>query len=75
MTVERLERLITSRQITEETGISRATIYRLLQNGAFPKPIRIGPRATRWLASDIKAWLVERKAASDEKDGLGSTDP
>ena len=64
MTIERLDRLLTSKQLTAETGISRSTIYRLLQNGAFPKPIRIGPRAMRWLESDIKAWIVERKALS-----------
>ena len=64
MTIQRLYRLLTSKQLTAETGISRSTIYRLLQNDAFPKPIRIGPRAMRWLESDIKAWLVERKALS-----------
>ena len=64
LTIERLDRLLTNKQITAETGISRSTIYRLLRNGAFPKPIRIGPRSMRWLASDIKAWLVEGKALS-----------
>ena len=64
MTIERLDRLLTSKQLTDETGISRSTIYRLLQNGAFPKPIHIGPRGVRWLELDIKAWLVERKALS-----------
>lgn len=64
MTIERLDRLLTSKQITAETGISRSTTYRLLQSGAFPKPIPIGPRGIRCLESDIKAWLVERKALS-----------
>ena len=67
MTIERLERLLTSKQIAEETGISRSTIYRLVQNGSFPKPIRVGRRCVRWLESDIKAWLAERKAAGEEK--------
>ena len=64
MNIERLDRLLTSKQLTDETGISRSTIYRLLQNGAFPEPIYIGPRGVRWLESDIKAWLVERKTLS-----------
>ena len=64
MTTERLERLLTNKQLIAEINISRATIYRLLRNGAFPKPIRIGPRSTRWLESDIKAWLADRKALS-----------
>ena len=64
MTTERLDRLLTSKQLIAETGISRSTIYRLLRKGEFPKPIRIGPRGVRWLESDIKAWLAERKALS-----------
>ena len=73
MSSERLDRLLTSKQIATETGISRSTIYRLLQNGAFPKPVRIGPRCTRWPESDIRQWLAERKASGEEKDGSGST--
>ena len=75
MSIERLERLLTSRQITEETGLHRSTINRLRQNGDFPEPIPTGPRGRRWRESDIRAWLAERRAAKDEKDGLGSTDP
>ena len=75
MSTQRLDRLLTSKQIAAETGISRSTIYRLLQNESFPKPIRIGPRCMRWPESDIKAWVAERKAAGEEKNGLGSADP
>ena len=74
MAVERLERLMTSRQITAEMGISRSTIYRLSRAGLFPEPIRIGPRGMRWLESEIKAWLLERRAAVGENDGLRTTD-
>ena len=59
-----LDPLLTIKQITAETGISRSTIYRLLQSGAFPKPISIGQRCIRWQESDIKAWILECKAQS-----------
>ena len=42
MNIERLDRLLTSKQLTDETGISRSTIYRLLQNGAFPSLYTLG---------------------------------
>ena len=64
MTTERLDRLLTNKQLVAEIGISRSTIYRLLQRGAFPRPISFGPRCMRWMESDIKAWLAERKALS-----------
>ena len=61
----RLDRLLTCKQVAAETGISRSTIYRLLEKDkSFPKPIPIGPRGKRWLESDIAAWIVERKASS-----------
>ena len=57
MNIERLDRLLTSKQLTDETGISRSTIYRLLQNGAFPERIYIGPHGVRWLESASKPGL------------------
>ena len=58
---EPLDRLLTIKQIAAQTGISRSTIYRRIQEGEFPKPVRIGPRATRWPESEIKIWLDELK--------------
>ena len=37
-----LDRLLTSKQVTAEIGISRSTIDRLTRKGLFPPPIRIG---------------------------------
>ena len=55
-----LERLLSSRQITSETGISRATIYRLSRNGEFPQALKIGPRGLRWKESAIRDWIETR---------------
>ena len=55
----RLDRLLACKDITAETGLSRSTIYRLVRDGSFPKPIPIGPRGMRWLESDIRAWIEE----------------
>jgi len=39
-------------------GISRSTIYRLMQNGDFPRPIKLGRRAVGWKSEDIDKWLL-----------------
>ena len=49
------DRLLRRRQVEEITGMSRSTIYKMMQNGEFPRPVRIGPAAVRWRASDIRA--------------------
>lgn len=39
------------------TGVSRATIYRLLAAGKFPKPVRPVPGVVAWRAGDVMDWL------------------
>jgi prophage regulatory protein len=42
------------------TGLSRSTIYSLMQTGSFPRPARIGDRAVAWPEAEIEAWIAER---------------
>ena len=36
-----------------------------MQNGDFPKPINLGPRAVGWIESEIEEWLIDRIAQRD----------
>ena len=38
------------------------TLYGWMAQGTFPRPIKVG-RASRWLASEVDAWVAERIAA------------
>lgn len=40
--------------------LSRSTIYRMVQAGTFPKPVKIGKRASAWRESDVLAWIESR---------------
>jgi hypothetical protein len=40
-------------------------IYRLIAEGKFPAPIRIGPRRVVWLTDEIEAFLDARRAERD----------
>ena len=42
------------------TGLPRSTIYRLISQGKFPKPIKLTARSVGFLASDIDAWIKSR---------------
>ena len=48
--------LLRRADVERRTGLSCTTIYRLMRAGAFPEPVRVGPRAVRWPASEIEAW-------------------
>ena len=38
------------------TGLSRSTLYRLIADEKFPRPVRLGPRAVAWRRADVEAW-------------------
>ncbi|EFJ0518408.1 AlpA family transcriptional regulator, partial [Escherichia coli] len=47
--------------ITQLTGLTDKWFYRLIRDGAFPAPIKLG-RSSRWLKSEVEAWLQARIA-------------
>ena len=50
--------------VLEATGLSKATIYRLLDSGDFPPRVKLSPRCVGWRVKDVDAWLSERAEAS-----------
>ena len=48
--------------VIQATGLGRSTIYRLVANGAFPRPVHLGPRAIAWRWSDLEQWSATRTA-------------
>jgi prophage regulatory protein len=42
------------------TGLSRSSIYAMMDSRDFPRPIRIGRRAVAWPESSVLAWLADR---------------
>ena len=63
------DRLLRRRDVESTTGMSRASIYRLMQQGDFPRPVKVGSTAVRWKESEIAAWMESRPVATSE---LGS---
>lgn len=43
--------------VLERTGLSRATLYRKINNGTFPRQIAISTRCAAWRDSAIRAWI------------------
>ncbi len=47
------------------TGLTDKWFYKLIQEGKFPRPVKFG-RSSRWLRSEIEAWVQERVKLSRE---------
>ncbi|EGJ1915110.1 AlpA family transcriptional regulator [Escherichia coli] len=57
------DQLVDMRFITKLTGLTDKWFYKLIKDGAFPTPIKLG-RSSRWLQSEVEAWLQARIDAS-----------
>ncbi|SQK72148.1 helix-turn-helix transcriptional regulator [Tatumella ptyseos] len=45
--------------ITTYTGMTDKWFYKLIQDGVFPKPIKLG-RSSRWFKSEVESWMQQR---------------
>jgi prophage regulatory protein len=53
-------------QVQELTTLSRATIYRLIKQGKFPKQIKLSERSSGWIETEVLDYLdncIERRGA------------
>lgn len=57
-------RILRRPEVETRTGLSRSTIYAMISDGSFPKPVRLGKRAVGWRESDIASWLSSLEMAA-----------
>ena len=50
------DRILRIGAVLERTGLSRSTLYRKVQDGTFPRPLRIAERCSGWRESQVQAW-------------------
>ena len=60
-----VEGLIRLGQVKHLTGLSKATLYRKMSAGEFPRPVRLGVVARAWPLSEVQDWIVQRIAVRE----------
>jgi prophage regulatory protein len=50
--------------VKQRTGLSRSSIYLRASEGTFPQPVKLGARASGWIAEEVDAWIAARIAAT-----------
>ncbi|EEV5942243.1 TPA: helix-turn-helix transcriptional regulator [Escherichia coli] len=53
------DQLVDMRFITKLTGLTDKWFYKLIKDGLFPRPIKLG-RRSRWKQSEVELWLQQR---------------
>ena len=56
-------RLLRRPEVEKLTGLSRSSIYALMDRGEFPRPRRIGQRAVAWDEATLERWLATCEVA------------
>ena len=79
-TIIRQKRFIRLPEVLTRTGYGRTTIYRKMEDGDFPKSVKLGgppkdpnafdSRAIAWIEDEVEQWMESRI----EERGLGSAD-
>lgn len=59
------QRLLRAQVVAERTGLARATIYKFVARGDFPRPVQLGDKTVAWVEAEIDAWIAQRIAARD----------
>lgn len=63
-----MSRLLRRKQVEDLTALSRSSIYDKVSKGEFPRPVSVGPRSVRWLATEVEAFINDRVAMRDGVD-------
>lgn len=55
-------RLLRLPDVQTMTGLGRSTIWKRAGDGTFPKPVKLGPRTTAWVAAEVEQWATAAMA-------------
>lgn len=60
-------RFLRLNEVQERVGLGRTSIYKMMGEGKFPKPVNTLGRTVAWIDSEVDEWMMDR---IDEKRGL-----
>ncbi|WP_449543823.1 helix-turn-helix transcriptional regulator [Enterobacter ludwigii] len=52
--------LIRLSEVLRKIQLSKAWVYKLISQGKFPKPVKIGSRAIAFVESEVDDWINQR---------------
>lgn len=58
-----VDRIIRRPELLKVTGLSSATLYRLMAEERFPRPVQLSQNAVGWRASAVFSWVESLKVA------------
>ncbi len=59
-------RILRRPQVLRRIGLGKSTLYRMLDGGTFPRPVKLGLHAVGWREDEIEDWLGGRERVGRE---------
>jgi prophage regulatory protein len=56
---EKNSRLLRLSEVLARASIGRTAAYELIARGAFPPPVKVGSRMSRWIEWEVQAWIEQ----------------
>ena len=56
MTIQSPDRILRIKSVLDRTGLCRSTLYRKIENGSFPRQLKLSTRCVGWRETDIEQW-------------------
>ena len=57
------DRFLRMQSVLDRTGLRRATLYRQIRDGSFPRQLQLTRRCVAWRESEIENWMAGRRAS------------
>ncbi|MFT8551716.1 MAG: AlpA family phage regulatory protein [Acetobacter okinawensis] len=54
---EPLEQFLTAKEVASCLKVTTRTLYRRMDSGNFPKPVKFSENCVRWRQQDVKNWI------------------
>lgn len=58
-----MDKILRCRDVQDAIGLSRSTIYRMIEREEFPKPTKLGVRAIGWRRSVVIEWINQKSSS------------
>lgn len=58
--------ILRARAVVAKCGLPISSVYELMEQGEFPKPIVLSKRRVGWVLSEVEDWLRQRIRATRE---------
>jgi len=53
--------------VRARTGLPTSTLYAMMADGKFPRPVKLSARSVAWDESLVESWIVQRLASTDSE--------